>query len=182
MFKFYLQVWLFWVFRMIVVSLILTLIASFLITLLLYLKQGLPPFNEEIYEAVLAIYNFWVLLLLNFTIPIALFINAKYLFNHCIDGISLKLLSCPKDSKGEIIDIIGYGDIVKVWRKWLLLIVWNTAVIMLISVVISYLFTSYESIFDWFSVYLLYTYILMAGFFSIVLLTSRCKSVRMSKC
>jgi hypothetical protein len=182
MFKFYSVVWLGWMLRMFFVSILLTSAVSLLVTLLLYIQQGMPPLNVEIYEALFAIFSFWFLLLLNISIPLALFINAKYLFNACVNDISLKLLSCPKDGDVEVIEHIGYGDLVQVWRKWLLLIVWNTAVLMLLSVAFSYLFTSYNSIFDWFSVYLLYFFILIAGFFSIILLTSRCKRVSIGAC
>lgn len=182
MFKFYSIIWFFWVLRMLLVSVALTSVASLFVTLFLYLKQGMPAFNGEIFEALVAIFRFWFLLFLNLSIPLALFINAKYLFNVCANGFSLKLLSCIKDGDVEPIEIIGYGDLVQVWRKWLLLIVWNTAVLMLLSVVFSYIFTSYDSLFDWFSVYLLYVFILIAGFFSIVLLASRCKRVSIKAC
>jgi len=182
MLRFYSVLWFFWMLRMLLVSILLTSIFSLLVTFSLYMKQGMPAFDIEIYEALFDIFSFWFLVLLNFTIPIALFINAKYLFNHCINGVCLKLLACEKDTQTQTIEIIGYGDLVKVWRKWLLLIVWNTAILMLLSVVYSYLFTSYDSIFDWFSVYLLYFFILASGFFSIILLASRCKSVRITSC
>lgn len=182
MLRFYTQLWLFWVLRMLFVTIVLTSAISLLITFILYLKEGMPKLESEIYRALYTIFSFWFLLLLNLTIPLALFINAKYLFNRCINGVSLKLLSCAKDEKREVIETIGYGDLVKVWRKWLFLIVWNSAVLMLLSVAYSYLFTSNDSIFDWFNVYILYFFILISGYSSIVLLTSRCKSVRISKC
>lgn len=182
MLKFYSTLWLAWMLRMLFVSILLTSVVSLIVTLLLYIQEGMPTFNAEIYEALFAIYSFWFLLLLNVSIPLALFINAKYLFNVCVNGFSLNLLSCSRDRDVEVIESIGYGDLVQVWRKWLLLIVWNTAVLMLLSVAFSYIFTSYDSIFEWFSVYLLYFFILIAGFFSIVLLTSRCKRVRIGTC
>jgi len=182
MLKFYSLLWFFWLLRMLLVSLVFSSVVAGGITLFVYMQQGFVPLSGEVLGALYEIFYFWFLLLLNIAIPLALFINAKYLFNHCIDGVSLKLLSCPKEGEQEVIETIGYGDLIKVWRKWLLLIVWGSAALMLFSVLFSYMFTSYSSLFEWFNVYILYLFISFSGFFAIVLLASRCKQVRLSSC
>lgn len=167
---------------MLFITLLIASSIALLITFVLYVKQGLAPLSMEILNALLKILEFWFLLAINFAIPLALFINTKYLFNKPLNGFSLKLLTCPKEENSEIISKIAYGDLVQVYRKMFFLLIWNSAVFMLVAVVFFYLVFSYKSLFDWFSIYLLYLFILLAGYPSIILLMSRCKRVRIIKC
>jgi len=178
--KFYIYLWFFWVIRMLVVSTLLAGTLSFFITFYFYAREGLPAFESEILTAILNIFTFWFLLLLNFALPLALFINTKYLFNNCINAISLRVVSCAKEE--EFLERIGYGDLIKIWRKWLLLIVWISSVFVLFSFLFFYFLLFEGSFFEWLSVYCLYGFILLSGFFALPLLGSRCKSVRLRLC
>jgi len=182
MLRFYTLLWLEWVFRMFVVSLLLASVMSFAVTFFLYVSRETPPINLEIYRALLEIFRFWFLLLLNIAIPLALFINIKHLFNRPYSGFSLRLLNYPKDAKAEVLEEIGYADLVLVWRRWLFFIVSFSTLLVLLLALFSYIFTPYSSIFDWFDVYFLYLVVLISGFFSIVLLANRSKYLRVEKC
>ena len=182
MWRFYLGLWLVWVARMLSVSLLLSAFFSLLVTASLYLYKGLPPMEAEVNAALAEIATFWFLLLLNLTLPLALFINLKYLFNHCVNAIALRLRSCSLKNSNEYLDPVEYGDLRKVWRKWFLLIIWISSVMVLFSFLIFYFFVSSGSFFEWLSVYHLYSYILLSGFFALTLFGSRCKSVSLKKC
>lgn len=182
MFKFYLYLWFFWVLRMFLVSITLSAFLSFFITSYFYLTEGLPALESEILTALFKIFTFWFLLLLNLTILIALFINTKYLFNNCINRLCLRLQGCKKEDEGVFLQSMSAWDLVKVWRKLLLLIVWISAIFVLLSFFIFYFLSSEGSFFEWLSVYHLYGYILISGFFAFTLLGSRCKDVSLRLC
>ena len=138
--------------------------------------------NQEVLLALFEIFKFWFSVLWNFTILIALFRSLKYIFNTCYGGYKLVLHTCVNKSKSEIIEFVGYGDLLKVWRKWLMLIIWLVGVQMILALVFTMLFTSFDAIFDWFNIYILFAFVLIAGFFSFVLLSVRCKLVKVQKC
>ena len=177
--KFYLLLWLKWALRVTLCSSIMALILSFLITSYLYVNQGMPYFNSEVISALLQILKFWFPIAWSLTLLVALFRSLKYLFNICLAGHELKLLSC---NKGEIIEDIGYGNLVKVWRKWFMMIIWLVGAQMVMAIAFTYMFTSYNGIFEWFDIYFLFIEVLIAGYFSFILLGGRCKNVRIVKC
>jgi hypothetical protein len=179
--EFYFLVWLKWALRLSACSLIGAGILSTLITFFFYM-QAMVAIDREVYLALCDIFWFWFALSWSLTILIALFRSLKYLFNSCHNGYSFVLHGCSKNFDGEILDAIGYGDLIKVWRKWLMLIIWLVAILMIMAVVFVNIFTSYSAIFDWFSIYVLYVFILMAGYISFILLPARCKVTRIRKC
>ena len=179
--KFFFFVWLKWVTRLTLESVLLALLLSLSITSYIYFKQGLPAFSSEVISALLTITQFWFGIIWSFTVLLSLFRGMKYIFNSCSDGLRLELLTCPKESKSERIEVVGYGDLVKVWRKWFLLLIWLVASQMVVALIVFY-FLGSENIFEWFSVYILYAFILVAGYFSFMVLTTRCKRVRLAKC
>jgi hypothetical protein len=144
------------------------------------MKQGFPPLEPAVKAALFSIWKFWFAVMLNFTLLIALFRSIKFIFNHPYGSYVLRLQSCKNSA--EYIDPLGYGDLVKVWRKWLLLLIWIVGSFMILSLLFTWIFTSFNSLFDWFGIWLLYGFILIAGFFSFILLGSRCKAVRIVKC
>ena len=115
---------------------------------------------------------------------LALFRSLNYIFNKCIHGYELKLLTCTskKEETSEVLEVIGYGDLVKVWRRWFMLLIWLVGSMMIISLVITYFFTTYSGVFEWFSIYWLFAFILVSGYFSFMLMGSRCKRVKVVKC
>ena len=179
---FYFALWLRWAFRITICSVALASVLAGFVTVFIYINQGMQTLNNEIYIALFDVFKFWFSVLWNFTILIALFRSLKYIFNVCYDGYKLVLHTCIKKSKSEIIEFVGYGNLFKVWRKWLMLIIWLVGVQMIFMLVFTMLFTSSNAIFDWFNIYVLYTFVLVAGYFSFVLLSVRCKLVKVKKC
>jgi len=182
--KFYLELWLFWALRVILCSLFLAAILASLITIAIYVKQGMPNFNKEIAAALVDVFRFWFFIALNLAVLVALFRSVKYLFNCCHAGHMLRLKRCVKEEDKEegYLEFIGYGDLVKVWRKWFMLLIWIVGALMILALAVTYLFTPYEALFDWFNVYILYAFILAGGYFSFIFMAARCKSIRIVKC
>ena len=180
--KFYLQLWLAWALRLTLSSLGLALLFSFAVTFYLFAKQGFPALSEEVVQALLSILKFWFAPLWGITLLYSLFKGIKYIFNVCKNGYSLELLTCPKEGRVETIEVVGYGDLVKVWRKWLMLIIWLVGAQMIIAMALKYLLSSSDFSLEWFNIYVLYAFVLLAGYFSFMILSVRCKRVRLVKC
>lgn len=180
--KFYLSLWFFWAIRVTVSSVVLGSLLATIITLFIYLTQGSVEINEKVIGALIKLFIFWFAIVWNLTLLLALFRSIKGLFNRCNGGYTLQLLSCPKESQSKVIENIGYGDLVKVWRKWFMLLIWLVGAEMVIALAFTLLFTSYNGLFEWFSIYVLYGFVLLGGYFSFMILASRCKQVRISKC
>ncbi len=98
----------------------------------------------------------------------------------------MKLLACGTPQSGygsyDIIENIGYGDLVKIWRKWFMLLIWLVGTEMILALSYSTLFTNYTGVFEWFDIYWLFGFVLVAGFFSFILLGLRCKRIKVVKC
>ncbi len=177
--RFYFFLWLRWSVRLTLCSVVLASGLAFVTTLYLYINQGIPTLNSEIFVALKNVFLFWFPIFWSFTLLLALFRSLKYIFNSCIYGYELKLYSC--DSK-DILEDIGYGDLVKVWRKWFMLIIWLIGSLMIFSLAFTYLFSSYSGVFEWFNIYWLFSFILASGYFSFILMSVRCKRVEIQKC
>jgi len=184
--KFYFLLWLQWAVKLSLYTTILAVVIAVLITLALYINQGMKALDKEVYVALFAIFKFWFALSWGISLLIMLFRSLKFIFNQCIVGYNFELLSCPKEdakeARPERIENIGYGDLVKVWRKWLMLLIWIVAAEMIFALVSMKFLSSYENVFDWFSIYLLYLFILIAGYFSFIIMSMKCKKVRIVRC
>ena len=180
--RFYLLLWFWWSVRVTLCSVLMAGLLSALITLAVYLNHGMQTLSSEVFSALLQIFWFWFVILWSFTLLVALFRSLKYIFNRCYSGYKLHLLSCPKDAKSEVLQMIGYGDLVKVFRRWLMLIIWLVAAQMIFVLAITKLFASDVGVFEWFDIYVLYSFVLVAGYFSFMLLGSRCRQVKIVKC
>ncbi|MDB2562520.1 hypothetical protein N9X61_02835 [Sulfurimonas sp.] len=177
--KFYLFLWLSWATRVTITSIFSSVFFSSLIALFIYIKQGAVTLNSEVIEALIQIILFWFPLIWSVTLLLALFRSLKYIFNVCINGYTLKLLECNRTG---VIEVIGYGDLVKVWRRWFMLMIWLSGAQMIISFGFIYIFSMYDSLFEWFNIYILFLFILMSGYLSFILLGGRCKKVKVQKC
>ncbi len=176
------MIWLKWLLHLTFTSVVSAGFVSFVITVYIYINQGSSPLNKEVYEALFHIFKFWFSLAWSITLLISLFRTLKTVFNQCNNGYEMKLNSCMKKENSETIDVVGYGDIKGVWRKWLMLIIWLVGAQMIIALIFTKLFTSYEATFDWFSIYVLYAFVLVAGYISFILLSSRCRLVTIKRC
>jgi len=177
--RFYFLIWLKWTFRLTLCSVVLALVFSLLITSITYIIQGMVALNSDVVKALFDLVQFWFPVVWSLTLLIALFRSLKYIFNSCSGGYEFKLLTCKEN---EIIETVGYGDLVKVWRRWFMLLIWLVGSIMIIALVFTNLFTSYSGIFEWFDIYYLFGFILLSGYFSFVLLGSRCRRIKVVRC
>lgn len=177
--RFYLILWLRWAVRLTLCSLSFAVLFSFVITSFIYFSQGMASFSMEILEALFDIFIFWFPIFWSFTILLALFRSLKYIFNSCINGFEFKLLTCKGS---DVIENIGYGDLVKVWRKWFMLNIWLVGTFMILALIYTNLFTSLSGVFDWFDIYWLFAFIIIAGYFSFIILGAKCKRVKVVKC
>ncbi|MCK9473162.1 hypothetical protein [Sulfurimonas sp.] len=177
--RFYILLWLRWAVRLTISSLFFAALFSSFVTLYIYVLRGLPELSFEITGALFDIFRFWFPLFWSLTILLALFRGLKYIFNSCINGYELKLLTCEGS---DVIEVIGYGDLVKVWRKWLMLLIWLVGSAMILALIYTNLFTSYDGVFEWFSIYWLYGFILLSGYFSFIILSSKCKKIKIVTC
>ena len=180
--KFYFLLWLQWAVRLSFSTFLYGTFFSALVTGFIYFKQGFPALNSEVYLALFDIWSFWFLILGNIALLLALWTGIKYIFNTCHNGYILQLFSCEQEGGVELIQSVGYGDLVKVWRKWFMLIIWLSGAQMVVALAFSIIFIPNESIFAWFNIYILYGFILLSGYFSFIILGARCKRVRISKC
>lgn len=177
--KFYFYLWLRWAIRLTACSLVLASIFSILILLYIFITQSVSSLDMEVLKALFDVFKFWFSVSWNLAFLIALFRSLKFIFNRCNAGYMLKLLSC-KD--GDFIEVIGYGDLVKVWRRWFMLLIWLVGAIMIFALAITHFFTSFTGVFEWFNIYYLYTFILVAGYFSFIIMASTCKQTKVVKC
>lgn len=177
--KFYFFLWLRWAVRLSLCSLVLASIVSLGITAVTYINQGMTTLNSEVILALQNLFLFWFPISWSLALLIALFRALKYIFNTKISGYELKLYSC--DLK-DVLQEIGYGDLVKVWRKWFMLMIWLVGSFMILALFFTYIFTSLDSVFSWFSIYWLYAFILVSGYFSFMIMSHRCKRVKIVKC
>ncbi|MEA3330889.1 MAG: hypothetical protein U9Q29_04265 [Campylobacterota bacterium] len=177
--RFYLLLWLHWVVRLTLCSVLLASATSCVVTIFIYFSQGMPPLGGEILTALFDIFKFWFQIFWSLALLVALFRTLKYIFNTPHAGYELKLMAC---GSSEVLQNIGYGDLVKVWRKWFMLLVWLSGAIMILALAFTYFFTSFDGVFEWFSIYWLFGFILIAGYFSFILLGARCKKVKVVKC
>ena len=180
--KFYIQLWFWWALRLTLCSVVMASIISFFVSLFLYVNRGMQELTSEVLTALVQIFFFWFAIIWSFTLLVALFRSLKYIFNSCCSSYKLTLLTCPSEGESEVIETIGYGDLVKVFRRWLMLIIWLVGAQMILAVAFTKLFSSDIAIFEWFNIYVLYLFVLVAGYFSFILLGTRCKRVKVVKC
>ncbi len=177
--KFYFYLWLGWSLRITICSVILAFLFSLLITIVTYITSSATSLDAKILYALVDVLVFWFTFVWSLSLLIALFRSIKYIFNRCIGGYELKLLTC---SSHDVIDVVGYGDLVKVWRKWFMLLIWLVASMMIVSLVVTYMLSDFTSIFDWFNIFWLYGFIIISGYFSFILMIAKCKRVELIKC
>ena len=174
--RFWIRLWLVWVVRFTVESIVLASILSLTVTAVIYIGKGMISIDRDVLKALFDLFRFWFVILWSLTLLVSLFRSIKHLFNHCYNGYVLKLLTCDG---AEVIETIGYGDISKVFRKWMMAMIWSVSALMILSFSVSYLFLNS---YNWYNIYVLYIFIVISGGVTIPLMGSRCKRVKLSKC
>lgn len=177
--KFYFLLWFRWAARVVTCSVLLAYFFSLLITAYSYFSSSMPPIDIQVFNALRDVLEFWFPIVWSVTLLFALFCSLKFIFKRCINGYKFELYNCRGD---ELIKYIGYGDLVKVWRRWFMLNIWLVGALMIVAIVITIFFSSYNGVFEWFDIYWLSAFILASGYLSFILLGARCKKVKLSKC
>lgn len=177
--RFWFSLWLYWAFFLTLLSTLAGLLLAGCVTLGIYLYKGAPGLNGEIAAALYDIWRFWFGVMWSAALPVALLVVIKYLFNRCFSHYRLLLFSC--DGSEQIVRA-GTGECVKIWRKWLFVIVWAVAAeVLLVAAAATLLgFDAHPS--AWFDIYLLYLFVLIAGGVTLPLMASRCKRVKVAPC
>jgi len=165
--RFYFFLWFNWAKSLTLYTLGISGVISMFITLVIYVMLGFRNLQTNVLSALVDVFSFYFTIVFSLVLLLMLFRSIKQVFNHCINGYELKLLQCGTTNT---IDEIGYGDLVKVWRKWFMLLIWLVAIFMIIT------------LFSFFNIYALFGFILIAGYLSFIILIARCKQVRVVKC
>jgi hypothetical protein len=180
--RFYLYLWFFWLVRVFFLTLFLAAFLAALITFFLYIKGGMAVVDDAVMQALFAIWYFWFGIFTNLTLLFALFWSVKHLFNNCYANYMLKLKQCEAFKQENVYkENILYRDLIKVWRKWLMLLIWLVGAELIFIFVFNALVSS-APMFSWFSIYTLYLLIAIGAYFSFVLLASRCHCVKVVRC
>ena len=82
----------------------------------------------------------------------------------------------------EAVEVIGYGDLPKLWRRWLMLNVWFVGSFMIFALIYTTIFTSYNGVFEWFNIFWLYGFILLSGYFSLITIGLKYKKIKIASC
>ncbi len=86
-------------------SVVIASLLSVLISLFVYVSQGAVALNEDVLNALVTVFVFYFPLTWSFALLLALFRSLKYMFNKCIQGYELKLLTCTskKEETSEVL-------------------------------------------------------------------------------
>ena len=176
--KFYLILWLKWIFWLTFLSVSLAFVGSGIITIVIYMKQGAVSLNGGVYRALFDILTFWFPIVWSAMLLLSLFLTLKRVFNRCYANFKFILFTCS-DKK---IEEISYADLVRVWRKWFFSLIWLVMVQVIVVFIFMKLFFHAETLFDWFNIYVLYLFLLISGYFSFMILSVKYKKVRLVPC
>ncbi|MEA1919258.1 MAG: hypothetical protein U9N52_05410 [Campylobacterota bacterium] len=179
--KFWFLLWFDWALWVSVSSLIFAAVIDFFVTGTLYVLKGMAELNSETLSALADIWLFWFGIIWSVTLLLSIFLSMKRFFNVCHDGWKLQLFTCAVKN-AEVIDIVLLGDIVKVWRKWLMALIWAVATEILMVSVVRYILGFGIGFWEWFTMGWLYLFILLAAWVSLPLMAARCQRVTITSC
>jgi len=177
--RFYLRLWLFWFFQVSILSLGTAAFGDAAVTAGLYLYRGAPALDASVLEALWEIAGFWFGIIWSVTLLWALFVSLHRILERCYAHRKFILLTCKGD---ERITPVGYGDIVTLWRRWMMLLIWLVAAQLILMVGIRVVLGFEKALQEWFDIYWLYGALMIAGALSFPLLATRCKRIRVSQC
>lgn len=179
--KFWFLLWLDWAIFITISSLLFATVIDSILTLSIYILKDMPILDTQSLNALGTIWKFWFAILWSATLLLSIFLSMKRFFNKCYDGYKLQLLTCAVRDE-EVIDIVLLGDIVKVWRKWLMVLIWGVAVEILFVSIGRYFLGFGLDFWVWFNMLWLYLFILLAALSSLPLMAARCKRIRLARC
>ncbi len=175
--KFWVRLWSYWALWVTLFSLGVAAILDLLLSVTLYVLKGMPTLNGAVLQALWDIGFFWFGILWSVTLLFGLLIVMKRLFGRCYNGWHMQLLTC---NNAEVIEHVLLADVIKPWRKWLMLLIWGVALQILMLVGIGYMLQTLLQ--EWFNIYVLYVMVLISGFLSLPLLPNRCQRIQVVAC
>ena len=177
--RFYLALWVRWVLRVALESIGFGVVLTAGIVMYVYMQKSPQTLSQEIMDAFGVIFGFWFGIVWSATFLLALFRSVKFLFERCYAGYRFVLYDCKLK---ERIERVGYGDLVRVWRKWFMVLVWISAIVMVfVSIFLRFVFGISE-VFAWFDIYTVFVIVSLSGYVSLWLLPLRCKRVKVERC
>lgn len=177
--KFWLLLWLRWAVYVTLASTLVALILAIVVTSIIFVMKSNFVFDRLTFEALGTIIMFWMPIMWSISFVMTLLWSLKKLFNVCISGYELQLYDC--DGKTTLSEI-AIANLRKLWRKWLFALVWTSAALTIMSVLLVYIFHLHDTLFSWFSIYWLFGYVMVSGLITLPLMASRCKMVKVVKC
>jgi len=179
MFKFWFVLWLRWAYFVSSVSFLGATLLSVVITLIIFFIKSNLAFHEGTLSALYDIALFWLPISWSLSFVLTLLWSLKKIFNVCLFGHTLELYDC--DGK-TYIEEIAAKNLRKLWRKWLFALIWTSAALTVLSVLLVYFILPTQSLFGWFSIYWLYVFVMLSGYITLPLMASRCKMVKVESC
>jgi len=177
--KFWFWLWFRWALWVSIFTFVSAGVSDLLLTVVIYLLKGAPDLDSVMIDALFDIWKFWFVIILSVTLLLGIFLSMKRIFNVCYEHHKLQLLTC-KDA--QVIDIVLLGDTLKVWRRWLMILIWGISVEVLIVSVVRYIAGFSSGFWEWFSIEWLYLFMLIASLVSMPMLLLRCKRIRVVRC
>jgi hypothetical protein len=176
--KFWLLLWGYWAFWLTLFSAGFAAVTAMIATAVTYVITGSAQLSEEIWLALYDLFAFWFAIFWSLGLPLGLLLVVKRLFYRCVGGFQMHFLQCP--SRTEIRDL-KVSDTFRLWRKWLLTLIWMVATQIIVIVAIRY-FAGSDSLMGWFNVFWLYSFLMISGMLTLPLMGARCKMVQVKRC
>ena len=124
----YVQLYLFWLMWVSLVSAFIAIFLSFFASLLVYISKGFQSLNKEVFQALFDIVSFAFPIAFSLSFILALLLVFKALFKHNFKDFNLELYDCSY----KAIDKPLLSDITQLWRKWLFFTLWAIMIFIVI--------------------------------------------------
>lgn len=175
---FALRLWLYWLWWMLLYSVAAAAVADGAAVGVIYLLKGAPQLDTSVYGALEAIARVAFVPLWCAALLWAHLMVTRRLFSCCLGGKRLILLTCKGD---ERIYPVGLGDVLPIWRRFLMLIVWTVALEAVLVVGIAALFGGF-SITTHLSAPMLGVMSAFGALAALLVMLRRCKRIRITQC
>ncbi len=178
MIRFYFLLWLHWV----GVLLLQSIGSAFLLTLIfvawIYFSKDVA-LNKDVIDALVSLFSFWFWVIWSATFVASLFFAFKSFFNHCYAGYVLKVIDC---NSHVALEHIGYSDLIQIWRKWLMLLIWITAFFIIVLSILLYALFEIQTLFSWLNLTIMIVLAICSAFFALFFLRFRTQKIRVERC
>lgn len=105
----------------------------------------------------------------------ALLSALRVIFYYCTSGFMLGILACGKEELSLLKQLA-------LWRRWLFVMIWIVGLFGVMGAVFLKLFIDDSSFFEHFTLLNLYGALIIAGYFSFILMAAKCKKIELRRC